>query len=141
MDRRAVLAVFDDQMRRLAGGGGEEGRVECEERVTRWIGGEDGWNGVLWSDLGEATADAAIAAQIQRFAGLGCGWEWKHYGHDRPLDLPARLMAAGFRGEATETLLAAEIANLPLEMAPPTGVEIRPVVDEAGCRGVRARPR
>lgn len=127
MDRRAVLAAFDEQIRRHP-----EGAVEHADRVTRSVRGGDWWTGVTWSDLDDAGADAVIAAQISRFAELSCRWEWKHYSHDQPADLPERLLAAGFTPEPAETLLVAEIASLALDVSPPPGVELRSVVDEQG---------
>ena len=88
---------------------------------------------MTWSDLDEADADAVIVAQIARFAELGVGsWEWKVYSHDRPSNLPERLLAAGFTPEPPEALLVADIAELALDQSPPAGVELRPVTDAEG---------
>ena len=132
MDRRAVLAAFDEQIRRHPMTDGPDGHVEYDRSVIRCIGGPDRWNGVTWSALDDADADAVIAAQAIRFAELGCAWEWKHYSYDRPSELPDRLLAAGFTREPAEALLVAEIADLSLDVAPPAGVKLRAVVDEAG---------
>ena len=137
MDRTAVLAEFDRQMRRNPAAG-PRSRVEREQRVTRLISGDDGWSGVLWTDLTdltEADADAVIEAQIARFAELGRPWEWKHYSYDRPAGLPGRLRAAGFVPEPAETLLVAQIADLDVDVSAPAGVELVPVTD---ARGVAA---
>jgi GNAT superfamily N-acetyltransferase len=134
MDATAVLAEFNEQLRRNPAD--EPGsRVERDEHVTRVISAGDGWNGVLWSDLTEAGADAAIAAQIRRFAAVG-SWEWKYYSYDQPADLPGRLAAAGLVAEPAETLLVAEIAELTLDTRPPTGVRLVPVTDAAGAAAV-----
>jgi len=98
--------------------------------VVRCLSG--GWRGVTWSALDEASADEVIAAQIRRFAALGRPWEWKHYSYDRPPDLPARLLAAGFAEEPAEALLVAEIADLALDVAPPEGVRLQAITDEQG---------
>ena len=90
MDTAAVLAAFDEQLRRRPKAGPAD-RVENGARVTRVVSDGDGWSGVIWSSLTEADADTVIAAQIRRFAALGQAWEWKHYSYDRPADLPARL--------------------------------------------------
>src|SRR4051812_3192357 len=105
MDRRAVLAAFDEQVRQHPFPGAPDAYVEHDENVIRCIGGADGWNGVTWSAFNDAEADAVIAAQINRFEELGGPWEWKHYSYDRPADLPARLLAAGFTRDPDETLL------------------------------------
>jgi GNAT superfamily N-acetyltransferase len=130
VDRAAVLAAFDEQVRRQPAIAG--GRIEHGDSVIRSVSGPDGWNGVTWSDLDEGGADAAIAAQVDRFTELSCPWEWKHYSYDRPADLPERLLAAGLEREPEETLVVAEIADLALDVPPPPGVELRPVVDEQG---------
>jgi GNAT superfamily N-acetyltransferase len=128
VDRQAVLAAFDDQIRQRPEPDGADGRVEHDDGVIRSIGGADGWSGVTWCELDEVSADAVIAAQIRRFAELSRPWEWKHYSYDRPPDLPDRLLAAGFTRQPAEALLVAEIAELTLNVAPPPGVELRAVV-------------
>lgn len=136
MDIKAVLAAFDEQIRRHPESGEPDGHVEHEDDVVRTMSTGDGWAGVTWSALDEAGADAVIAAQLERFADVGHPWEWKHYSHDRPADLPDRLRAAGFTPEPAEALLVAEIAELPLDVPPPAGVEVRAVVDEEGVQAL-----
>src|SRR5215213_711595 len=139
MNRQAVLAAFDEQLRQHPAPEAPGERVERDEAVVHLVGGEDGWSAVTWSELTEATADAVIAATIDRFAQLGAGdWEWKQYSYDRPADLPQRLLAAGFTAEPAETLMVAEIAELALDVPPPAGVQLRPVSD---VRGVDALVR
>jgi ribosomal protein S18 acetylase RimI-like enzyme len=129
MDRQAVLAAFDEQIRRHPEPDVPDGHVEYDGNVVRSVSGADGWTGVTWCDLDDVSADAVVAAQISRFAELSRRWEWKHYSHDRPPDLPYRLLAAGFTPQPAETLLVAEIADLTLEVPPPPGVRLRAVVD------------
>jgi GNAT superfamily N-acetyltransferase len=130
MDRQAVLAAFDEQMRRHPQPDAPDGHVEHDDGMVRCISGGEGWSGVTWSDLDQVSADAVIAAQISRFADLSRPWEWKHYSYDQPQDLPDRLLAAGFTREPAEALLVAEIAELTLDVPPPPGVELRAVVDK-----------
>jgi len=132
MDRQAVLAAFDEQIRQHPAPDLPDGRVEHDDRVTRSISGGNGWSGVTWSELDDASADAVIAAQISRFAELSRPWEWKHYSYDQPTDLPDRLLAAGFSPEPAETLLVAEITDLALDVPPPHGVALQAVVDKPG---------
>jgi hypothetical protein len=129
MDRDAVLAAFNEQIRRCPEPDLRGGSVEHDEGVIRHLSPAGVWNGVVWSDLDEAGADAAIAAQVRRFAEAGGEWEWKHYSYDRPPDLADRLAAAGFTPEPAEALLVAEIADLALDAGPPPGVELRAVID------------
>src|SRR5256885_14650300 len=130
MDPHTVLAAYDAQVRQCPDN--DHGRVERDGAVVRVLEAGDGWAGVTWSDLDEAGADATIAAQIERFAAVGRPWEWKHYSYDRPADLPERLRAAGFTPEEPEALLVAEIADLALDVPPPPGITLQPVVDRAG---------
>jgi len=133
MDPRAVLAVFDEQIRRHPTAEAPGERVERDEAVVRFVAGEGGRSTVTWSQLDETAADAVITDTIERFALLGVGqWEWKHYSHDRPADLPWRLLAAGFTPEPAEALMIAEIADLALQVPPPAGIELRPVTDRQG---------
>src|SRR5687768_6141384 len=119
-------------------------RVEAEERVTRTVGTDGSWSAVVWSRLTDADADEVIAAEIARSGG---SFEWKLYSHDRPADLPERLRSAGLTPEPMETLMVAEIADLDLPAAPPEGVRVRTVEDDAGVdhdapgprRGLRRR--
>lgn len=129
-----VRAHFDAEVREGAQADAPRGRVERAGGVVRHVAPALGWNGVLWSDLDEGTADAEIAAQVAFFAGRGCPeFEWKLYDYDRPADLGDRLRAAGFVPEPPETLmvgLVSELVKLPVE--PPEGITLRVVTDEAG---------
>jgi GNAT superfamily N-acetyltransferase len=131
MDHEAVLAAFDEQVRRHPDPDPTGGRVERDETfaVVRHVSPDGAWNGVVWSDLDESTADAAIAAQVALFAEIGREWEWKHYSYDRPADLEERLTAAGFVPEEVEAFQVAEISELDLDVPPPEGIELRPAGD------------
>ncbi|MER6488505.1 MULTISPECIES: GNAT family N-acetyltransferase [Streptomyces] len=129
-----VRARYDAEVRESAQPDGSDALVERVGGVVRQSVPGLGWNGVLWSDLDEETADAQIAAQVRFFAEHGCpDFEWKLYRHDRPADLGDRLRAAGFVPEPPETLMVgrvADLAQLPVE--PPEGISLRVVTDEAG---------
>jgi hypothetical protein len=132
IDRHAVLAAFDEQLRRHPQPDTPDGHVEHDPSVVRIVAAGDEWTGVTWCDLDQASTDAIIAAQISRFAQLHRPWEWKHYSYDQPPDLPDRLLATGFTPEPAEALLVAEIADLTLDVPPPPGVEVLAVADEQG---------
>jgi len=136
MDAQALLSAYDEQVRRnpRAAGGGEI--VEREPHITRLIGPQGGWGGVIWSDLAGQDVDAVIQEQIERYRSPGGEWEWKHYSYDRPVDLPERLIAAGFQPDQPEALLAGEIAMLDLDARPPEGVEFVPVTDRSGAEAL-----
>ncbi|MFG1665683.1 GNAT family N-acetyltransferase [Streptomyces sp. Y7] len=132
MDHAGVLALFDRDMREGARPDGPDARIERVGRVVRQVSSEHGWNGVVWSGLDAAGADAAIAAQIAHFSGLGREFEWKLYGHDLPVDLGQRLRAAGFVSQPEETLMIGEVADLTMDAEPPEGIRVLPVTDRAG---------
>ncbi|GHD64968.1 hypothetical protein GCM10010317_064090 [Streptomyces mirabilis] len=132
MDHVAVLALFDRDMREDARPDSPGARVERVGKVVRQVGTEHGWNGVIWSDLDESIADAAIAEQMRYFGELGREFEWKLYGHDKPEGLGKRLRAAGFVAQPEETLMIAELGDLALDAQPPEGVRLLPVTDRAG---------
>ncbi|MFD5949213.1 GNAT family N-acetyltransferase [Streptomyces collinus] len=132
MDHAELLALFDRDLRAGARSDGPDARVERTGGVVRQVASAQGWNGIVWSALDEAGADAAIAAQIGHYTGLGLDFEWKLYGHDRPADLGRRLRAAGFTPGAEETLMIGEADGLAHGTEPPEGVRVVPVTGPAG---------
>jgi len=131
MDRAAVLAAFEKQLRDTVRSGLGVGRLERAGNVIRCVSpSPDGWNGVDWSDLDETNADAVIAEQIAYFSGIGRRFEWKYYAHDEPADLPDRLRAAGFEPDQEEALMVAEIADLPADVPTPDGIELHTATDD-----------
>ncbi|ACU73642.1 GCN5-related N-acetyltransferase [Catenulispora acidiphila DSM 44928] len=155
---KALLALFDHRMRATADPDEPAARVEHIDGIVRQIGAHPtDWHGIVYADIDATTADAAIQAQIAHFRTLGADFEWKHYSHDEPADLPARLQAAGFEADEPETLFVAEITQLSgagLTETLPEGITLRPVTTEAdadlvaeaanaafGSGGDRARAR
>ncbi|MFI5909190.1 GNAT family N-acetyltransferase [Dactylosporangium sp. NPDC051541] len=130
MDVNEILARFDREIRQQP----QEGPGAVVERgpgVVRVVCGDDGWSGITWSGLGGLDADAVIAEQVRRFAGVP--WEWKLYSHDEPADLADRLLDAGFEPGPPEALLVAEVDALPQAAAPPDGVRLEPVTGTGGA--------
>ena len=130
-DSQGLLAEFDRRMRQEARPDGPGAVVERVGGVVRQSSAGGSWNAVLWSDLDEAGADAAIAEQVAHYTALGQDFEWKLYAHDRPADLGARLLAAGFTAEPQEALMIAPVAEQPTVVVLPEGVELRPVTGAA----------
>ncbi|WP_308294194.1 GNAT family N-acetyltransferase [Streptomyces sp. ST2-7A] len=123
MDHDEVLRLFDHRMRRDAPPDHAGVRVERVGNVVRWTGGPNDWNGVVWSDLDAANADAAIAEQVRHYGALGFGFEWKTYSHDTPADLGERLLRAGFTAGDPESLMVAETSAPTAPTAPTDQVE------------------
>jgi GNAT superfamily N-acetyltransferase len=135
MDRDAVRAAFDEQIRRHPESGpGIE--VVHDVATTRVVASPDGWSGVTWSDLSDRDVDEAISAEAAVFAAAGRRWEWKYYSYDQPPSLPERLRAHGLVPDEVEALMIARITDLDLHVPPPPGVELVQVVDEAGVEAL-----
>lgn len=126
--RETVLALYDTQMRRDPFV--EPGtRVERVGPIVRVVGDD---NYVLYSDLTEANAQEVVTSQAAFFRTARAEVEWKTYGHDRPNGLAAILSAEGFVADEPETLVVFDLRDPAPAGSPPAGVEIRPVVDDAG---------
>ncbi|SDC18741.1 GNAT family N-acetyltransferase [Actinokineospora iranica] len=136
-----VLAALDRQLRRDLPADARTTVVRTA-RLTRHVAGTPhGWSGVLWSDLDSdhldsdhldsAHADQVIAEVVAWFRASAGPAEWKHYHHDRPADLPRRLVAAGLAPGPDEAVMVAEAAAVP-DFAPPPGVTLVAVSDEDG---------
>ena len=133
-----MLQAFDAQIRRrpTAEPGFRVELVDHPAPVLRLVPGPDAaWGGgVFWSDLDATNAGAAIAAAVEAFRGTGRAWEWKHYGYDRPADLPDRLRAAGFTPEDVEALVIGEVDTVRTRLSgaeAPPGVTIRRLREDA----------
>ena len=70
-----------------------------------------------------------IARQVAFFAERGERFEWKLHGHDRPADLPERLLAAGFEPDELETIVIARVEDIAAEPVLPEGVSLREVTE------------
>ena len=90
------------------------------------------WNVVLWWQVTEFDAAAAVAEQTARARASGETLEWKVYAHDGPLGLRALLERAGFVADPTETFMVLDLAREVPDDSTLTGFEIRRVVDAAG---------
>ena len=140
-DDVALLRTWDEQIRRVPEpmAGFDVEVVDDPAPMLRIVplARRAGWGGgIVWSDLDEDTADAAIAAAVGWFLPLRREWEWKHFAYDRPADLPERLRAAGFEPGEEESLVVGAIdvvRERSGSAASPTGVTVRSLhEDDAG---------
>jgi GNAT superfamily N-acetyltransferase len=135
MDREQVLSAYDEQVRRRPEPG-PGGVVERDAATVRVVAPVDGWSGVTWSALSDTDVDAVIAGHVDAYAAAGRAWEWKYYSYDQPPTLPERLRAHGLVPDEVEALMVAEISDLDLQAAPPPGVAVVDVRDEAGVQAL-----
>ena len=130
MDRKEILALYDEEMRRRpAATPGTQ--VEDLGQIVRIVGE---YNCIIYSDLGSVDAVRAVADQTAFFREKGREVEWKLFGHDRPPELGDLLRRAGYLPEPAETLVVHDLAEpLPVARAP-EGLEVRLVGDEESLR-------
>ena len=96
---------------------------------------------VVYRDLGGLEGgdlDELIARQVEVFAERGERFEWKLHGHDRPSDLPKRLLAAGFVPEEMETVVIAPVSEVAGEPRLPDGVSLREVTSRTDFERIAA---
>jgi GNAT superfamily N-acetyltransferase len=129
-DISLLLAAYDAQLRghvhdRLP----ESVQFERDGPLVRTTGfGNRGFVGYRdLAGLDGEELDALIARQVRIFAARGEPFEWKLHGHDRPLDLPDRLLAAGFVPEERETVVIGRVEAVAAEPSLPDGVAIREI--------------
>jgi GNAT superfamily N-acetyltransferase len=88
-------------------------------------------NVVLSARFAPEDADRRIAELAEAYARAGSGFVWWVAPSDGPPDLGARLARAGLTLEGNAPAMAADLADVPLEEAPPPGLEVVPVTDPA----------
>ncbi|WP_406315457.1 GNAT family N-acetyltransferase [Streptosporangium sp. NBC_01639] len=133
----AHLRAYDEQLRGRPTPGRTAERVGP---VLRVVSDGLGQGFLLYRDLGGldgAELDAFIAGQRDFFTEIGRPVEWKHHGGDLPVDLPERLVAAGFEAEQRETVMVGEAAGLAATPVLPEGVRLREVTGRVDLERIR----
>ena len=131
MDANGILARLDAERRTLC----RDGEViEVLPAVTRLRPADGAYHAVVYSNLTGASADGTIAEQVKHYRGLGAGFEWKVYSHDRPADLLERLGRHGFVVGAKEAVLVLDLGDPPVWVREAGPVEVVPVerVEQVG---------
>jgi GNAT superfamily N-acetyltransferase len=129
MNVSEVLALYDREQRREIDFPDMERQVL--PGVVRFVRPRPGMSFVLHSDLDETTADAAIDEQLAFFGDRDLSFEWKVYGHDRPADLVARLVARGFEAESPDDIMVLEVATAPAALLAGPAADVRRLTDPA----------
>lgn len=119
---RSLRETFDHWLRRATTFPGAERQEDGP--IVRYVLPPPRRSFVMYSDLTGDTADAAIAAQLDFFAGQGAGFDWKVFGHDRPTDLGDRLLARGFTAEEPGGIMVLATDRFG-DAAPPVAADIR----------------
>jgi GNAT superfamily N-acetyltransferase len=140
-DASEMLAAYDAQLRTHVPDGLPKGvSVERDGPLLRFLGlGNRGF--VVYRDLRgveSADLDELVARQVRVFAERGERFEWKLHGHDRPMDLPQRLRAAGFVPEEEETVVIAPVTEIAGRPRLPEGVSLRDASSRRDLDGIAA---
>ena len=135
----ALLAAFDAQARAEPPVPAAGVWHETDGPLLRVVGQERGVSSAP-RDTGArgAELDRLIARQRNYFAARGEPVEWKTYDYDVPADLSARLRAAGFVPEETETVLVAPATAIAADPVLPGGVALRQVTADADMYRIAA---
>ncbi|KAF0112254.1 MAG: hypothetical protein FD147_315 [Chloroflexi bacterium] len=136
MNNSELLELFDREVRQEC----EWTRMKREvlPGIVRYtlMGVGSGGGFISWSGLTAETADAAIANQVAHYRTLNLDFEWKHYTHDEPVDLPQRLLACGFKGDDSEALMVADINDLPSDYWTMDVSAVQPVTTSEGVDAI-----
>jgi GNAT superfamily N-acetyltransferase len=127
MDISQTLSLYDEEQRRIIEYPGM--RREATPHVVRHIDVRGTDSVVIFSSLDSENADEAITNEVSFFDKLGHNFEWKHFDHDSPPDLKARLEARGFEIEMTESIVALDLENTPKSLTQPTTHDVRRITD------------
>ncbi len=104
-------------------------RFEHAEGVLRARGSA---NWIFARDLKAATVDSVVTREADLFRRLGEEVEWKVYGHEAAVDLPACLAANGFESDETETLMFLDLAAWHSSLGAQEGIRFERVADQQG---------
>jgi hypothetical protein len=119
----SLLALYDRALRKEIHYG--HTRREVVDGVIRHVAEPPRLSFVLYSDLDEQTADAAIESQIAFFRQLGQPFEWKVYEHDRPPDLRERLVRQGLIADDPDTIMVLDLREAPEALLAPVEADVR----------------
>ena len=141
LDPVELLAAYDAELRAHVPDPLPPGeRLELDGPVLRFLTPRgQGW--VLYSSLDGLDGrelDDLIARQVAVFADRRQRFEWKHHGHDLPVDLPDRLVAAGLVPEDRETIVIGRVEDVAGPVVLPEGVLLREVTERADLERIEA---
>lgn len=117
------------------------GVLSADGRVVRETSPDGSECRIVYTDCPPADLDSLISAEQARARSAGYDLEWKTYGHDKPVELPDRLRAAGFDVEDTERLLTLPLTDGCVAAFGESTHEIRRVHDAAGLADYAAVSR
>lgn len=133
MGPHEIFQLYASERKLTAPAGYQLEQIDHLTRLTPVAPNLDGV--IMFSELSEASADAAISTQIYYFSGLGRPFEWKVYSFDSPPDLSDRLKAKGFTAGDTEAFMVYPVDACP-DMITDESIRVDRVTSEAGVDDV-----
>lgn len=134
MDQLELLALFDRQLRQDIEY--PDMQKEVTSFVVRFIRSMPGRSIVLYSKIGNNRASTVIEKEIEYFNSRGLDWDWKFYTHDKPSDLPDRLVKLGFVPDEPDAVMVLDLLEAPPELFRIPSVSIHQVKDAAALNNV-----
>jgi len=137
VDRSALLAAYDSQLRREAEVPSALSTTELGPLILATYQGGRGF--ITYRDLATAAGPATeesvrdlVAGALEHYRGdpVVMSVEWKTRGHDHAPGLHEALLAAGFEAEDPESVMIGEAGLLAVDVELPVGVEIRRATTE-----------
>ena len=98
---------------------------------------EYGEGTVIYTDLDDASVDAAIRQEIAYFEEIGQSFEGKVYDYDTPPKLHEHLAAHGFEVEAAEAIMVLDVANAPPRLLQPVPSTVQRITSAAELSAVQ----
>lgn len=136
MDIQTIRQQYDQEERRDAVY--PDLAREVSGSVVRFVRPAPGVSLVLYSELDETTADAAIDEQLAYFMGNRLPFEWKVYSHDRPADLAQRLVARGLAADEPDAVMVLDVNAAPESLLRPPAADVRRLTDPSQLADVVA---
>ena len=128
MNLTALLALFDDTMRRNASVAGCA--PEITARSSRYTTASGSLRYIMWHEFSALEAVGCIDAEIAAAAGHAKALMWKLYGHDEPANLGEDLLARGFADHDPCALMAAPVTRVLAALGDtPEQVEVRQLLE------------
>lgn len=137
MDESTLLALYDNDLRIEMEHPGV--RKEIFPQLVRFLRPAPGMNYVAYSRVDEATFDGVIEEQIAYFSQFDQPFSWHVCTHDRPANLPEKLLAHGFLpDDDPDAVMVLELAEAMPALLQPVTLDVRRIVDRDGLDDVVA---
>lgn len=127
MNKSQIIELYD-QDQRINVEYPDSRREVTADVVRHVITSGPGEGTIIYSQLSEAHVEESIREQVAYFEGIGQGFEWKVYSHDKPSDLKERLGSHGFVVEEEESIMVLDLEEAPQVLMQPVLPTVRRIL-------------